>query len=125
MKFEEILPGLREGRFVSHGGEVYQLTEKGLVSHWDGGLLAFWAWTLDDDGWEFSEDYNSTDDKERKISKENMTLGSLKKGLVEILVSEVTKSPEKCHMEADALLLMFINDKHVSKLFDKIHKYYV
>lgn len=52
-----------------------------------------------------------------------MTIEELIKELMRC-VKDSKKDPEHYHGVADDLLLKYINDKRVTKLFEKVEKYY-
>ena len=52
-----------------------------------------------------------------------MTLDELKAGLTEIATRN-GGDPESDHLQADSLLIDYINDPEVERLFDSINKWY-
>lgn len=121
MKFEEIIPGLREGRCVTHHGETYELTDKGLVQEGTTYAVDLGPWVLLDDDWEFEDAYETPDDIHRKISDEPITLLQLKTKLLRIMKTPNMGICSSKLMDAQSELLRFINDNHISRIVSEIN----
>lgn len=53
-----------------------------------------------------------------------MTLEELKEKLKAIIDRQSNRDTERDHIEADGLLLEYINDEEVTRLFEEIEKWY-